>query len=266
MLQDKQKKKQLGTFASYTFPVLPKQSIACFGVRLECKAENQIPQLLPYITKTELVASQRFVHMIDTVRHLTGRAVARRAISAAMGKKFCSDFSYTEYGKPFVPECDIHFSISHSGNMVWVALCRGATVGIDVEEERNISDILELAELLHPAEKKSLLHIVNDKLTKLFFRCWTRKEAVLKACGQGLLIPLDSFEVHMDNRTKNWVHSLPETQIDSYTLSSDIVGNEESPPSSSTASLSSYTIPTTKGYHCNVIAFRSDLQLKVFTI
>ncbi len=94
----------------------------------------------------------------------------------------------SQHGKPFIaggPE----FSISHSGDIVVLALAEHDPVGIDIEEVRpvNVEDFLrQIPEITNVHEKLDGFHINN-----FFFECWTRKEAVLKACGEGLLAPLE---------------------------------------------------------------------------
>lgn len=74
-------------------------------------------------------------HMADTA-HTTANG-RRRMLHAATGHTSTAPFARSPYGKPFYPQTSIDFSISHSADMVWVALCRTATVGIDLEQLRS---------------------------------------------------------------------------------------------------------------------------------
>ena len=94
--------------------------------------------------------------------------------------------------------------------MVWTAFCREAPVGIDVEEERDIPDLPDLAAQLHPEEQADLRLLPLHRRKTAFYRCWTRKEAVLKALGTGLCQPLHSFRVSTGAEAENWILSLPE--------------------------------------------------------
>jgi 4'-phosphopantetheinyl transferase len=87
--------------------------------------------------------------------------------------------------------------MSHSGGLAIYALTADCEVGIDVEEVRDMSDIEEIASHnFSAAEAAQFLSISGMEAKKeAFFRCWTRKEAYIKAVGDGLYLPLDKFQV-----------------------------------------------------------------------
>jgi 4'-phosphopantetheinyl transferase len=99
-------------------------------------------------------------------------------------------------GKPVAPDMGIHFNLSHSEGSLLLALCRSAPVGIDLEADRPVGDLADLTAFLHPAEKADI-HASPD-WNSAFLTCWTRKEAVLKATGQGLTASLSGFRVTGD--------------------------------------------------------------------
>ncbi len=242
-----------GTFCQ--FSELPEQTIICFGKQMNSISDCWKDTIRPYVTKREYAASKRYLHAIDAVRHLTGRAIVRCALTAALDEPFCNDFSYTPYGKPFAPECDIHFSISHSGNMLWVALCRGAQVGIDVEQERPIPNLTELAEILHSGEYQELMFAQESSRLSTFYRCWTRKEAVLKAIGVGLSASLNSFQVYTDGRKKNWIANFG-------SLAHHIKENPDS--TMNNTNWTSHDLSVGKDHQCNVVACKPNFDLQVF--
>jgi 4'-phosphopantetheinyl transferase len=98
----------------------------------------------------------------------------------------------TRFGKPFIsggPE----FNISHSGDIVVLAVIQSGAVGVDIEKIRdvNIEDFSRyLPEVANLHEKYDACHVNN-----FFFDCWTQKEAVLKGYGKGLLTPLDQVAI-----------------------------------------------------------------------
>ena len=92
--------------------------------------------------------------------------------------------------------------------MVWAAFCKKGTVGIDVEGIRMTPDIPELAAQLHAHEYATIQRQSQAKQATTFYRCWVRKEAVLKACGKGLSKALNSFCVHTDARETRWLKSI----------------------------------------------------------
>jgi 4'-phosphopantetheinyl transferase len=108
------------------------------------------------------------------------------------------EFDYGPQGKPSFSRCScpIRFNISHSGEIAAYAFTRGCAVGIDVERQRKLPDLEEIAKhYFSPAEYCELMTIPEHERAAAFYACWVRKEAFLKAKGGGLSIPLDSFQV-----------------------------------------------------------------------
>jgi 4'-phosphopantetheinyl transferase len=107
-------------------------------------------------------------------------------------------FAFGSKGKPSLRGVSrIRFNMSHSGDLALYAFAADCEVGIDVEEAREMSDIEQMSsQFFCSAETTELLSIccVKSRL-QAFFRCWTRKEAYIKAIGDGLYLPLDQFQV-----------------------------------------------------------------------
>ena len=108
-------------------------------------------------------------------------------------------YVYNTCGKPrLAPELGsrITFNLSHSAGLALVAITADANVGVDLEYVRPQSDHAEIARrFFSRVEVEHLMALPNDLYAEAFFSCWTRKEAYLKACGEGLATPLDSFSV-----------------------------------------------------------------------
>lgn len=132
---------------------------------------------------------------------LVGRNWVRRLLGHAMGiSPTAVPITVGAYGKPELPADDesrIHFNVAHSRNTVLVALSRLGPVGIDLEYLDRATDVMEVARHSLTDEEISILSAIDDAQSRVhaFFRCWTRKEAVVKADGRGLSLPLTSFEV-----------------------------------------------------------------------
>jgi len=91
---------------------------------------------------------------------------------------------------------DLQFNLSHSEDLALCAVARGRRVGIDVEAIRpGFADDGLPETFFSPQEVEALRALAPDEQPAAFFTCWTRKEAYLKARGEGLIIPLDSFAV-----------------------------------------------------------------------
>jgi 4'-phosphopantetheinyl transferase len=102
-------------------------------------------------------------------------------------------------GKPALVGGEIEFNVSHSGGLVAVAVARGRAVGVDIERITKTPPRGRIAEhFFAPAEVAALRALPADEQTEAFFRCWTRKEAYLKARGDGLSVELASFAVSLD--------------------------------------------------------------------
>lgn len=125
----------------------------------------------------------------DRRRFIVRRGL-RRAILAgyAGGGPASLRFRAGPWGKPALAGGDdLHFNCSHSGGLAAVAVTRGRRVGIDVEGLRPVPDALAVARSLFcPVELAALAAVPAAELDEAFLRCWTRKEAYLKASGEGL--------------------------------------------------------------------------------
>ncbi|HEV8587653.1 MAG TPA: 4'-phosphopantetheinyl transferase superfamily protein [Pyrinomonadaceae bacterium] len=110
-------------------------------------------------------------------------------------------FGQTHYGKPFLvnPEAlGLLFNMSHSEDLAVIAVAREREVGIDVEFMRADFATNEVAEhFFSVAELYTLSGLDPHQRTRAFFDCWTRKEAYVKARGEGLSMPLDVFDVSL---------------------------------------------------------------------
>ena len=107
-----------------------------------------------------------------------------------------------ENGKPVLTGASgslgMHFNLSHSQDLAIIAVTNIGPVGIDVEHERNIGDWEAIAaRFFSPAEQVALAKIELRRRSHAFYCCWTRKEAVVKATGEGLFARLDSFDVSL---------------------------------------------------------------------
>lgn len=103
-------------------------------------------------------------------------------------------------GKPSLPAGlnGPYFNVSHSEGLAAIAVSPDCDVGVDIEAWQAVEK--DIAESFAPSESAFLEQLAGRDWVDAFYRCWTRKEAVLKALGDGLVTPLDSFAVPMDTR------------------------------------------------------------------
>jgi 4'-phosphopantetheinyl transferase len=112
-------------------------------------------------------------------------------------------FETRSYGKPILAghDRDLRFNVSHSEDVALYAVTEAREVGVDIERMREDLPIEEIARhSFSPAEREALLDLPMAQRRPAFFACWTRKEAYLKARGEGLSLPLDAFDVSIDVR------------------------------------------------------------------
>lgn len=110
--------------------------------------------------------------------------------------------SYGAYGKPAVAEradaAPLQFNLAHSVGLAVFAFTRDAAIGVDVERCRPLPDAGQLVErFFSPQEADAWRRLPPDEQPLAFFNCWTRKEAFIKAVGDGLSHPLDQFAVSL---------------------------------------------------------------------
>jgi 4'-phosphopantetheinyl transferase len=111
-------------------------------------------------------------------------------------------FAYSAQGKPSLANeaTDLRFNVSHTVSqnegLAALAFARKREIGVDVEKIRPDCDPEKLAERFFSASERAYITSLSGQaLDEAFFRCWTRKEAFIKAKGGGLSIPLDQFDV-----------------------------------------------------------------------
>ncbi|HEY1402610.1 MAG TPA: 4'-phosphopantetheinyl transferase superfamily protein [Pyrinomonadaceae bacterium] len=147
--------------------------------------------------------ADRFYFERDRVRFIVARSALRRILSRYLNISPAHIvFSYNQYGKPDLSaaagEPRLRFNVSHSHERALYAIARGGEVGVDIEFVREDFASLEIAErFFSPREIEMLRRLPEQLRTGAFFNCWTRKEAYIKALGEGLSHPLDKFAVSL---------------------------------------------------------------------
>lgn len=111
-------------------------------------------------------------------------------------------FGFNAYGKPSLDDeagaSKIRFNMSHSGGLALYAVAFEREIGVDVEYMRADLAGKEIAErFFSRRETEALNTLAPEVLTEAFFNCWTRKEAYIKARGEGLSHPLHAFSVSL---------------------------------------------------------------------
>lgn len=164
-------------------------------------APSGVEKLRRTLSPDELGRAVRLLAPEARARFIVARAVLRDVLARYAGRDPAElEFGLRPGGKPFwVPgsgAVGLEFNLSHSRGMALYAFTLGGQVGVDVELVRSGLDYMRIAgRFFSAAEAAALGELPPALRAAAFFRCWTRKEAYIKARGEGLAIPLASFAV-----------------------------------------------------------------------
>lgn len=170
------------------------------------------PAMLATLSPAELAAASRFAHRPSHDSYVVTRGVLRQLLGRYLGEAPAAVRITSEArGKPVVAGA-LGFNVSHSGEFALLGFARDCDVGVDIEAVRAAPDWLAIARRFFAADEAQALATTPDaEREAAFFRCWTRKEAFVKATGLGLSAPLGSFSVSLDATAPRFIR-LPPTE------------------------------------------------------
>ncbi|MCI0476881.1 MAG: 4'-phosphopantetheinyl transferase superfamily protein, partial [Anaerolineales bacterium] len=150
------------------------------------------------LSSDEQVRAARFHFARDRRRFILTRGMLRHGLAMYVDQRPQDiRFEYGAHGKPRL-DSDVTFNLAHSHDMVVCAIARGRAIGVDVERTEPMRDWAHIAtKTFSRAEQDELFALELSEQLAGFFNGWTRKEAYVKARGDGLAIPLDSFDVSL---------------------------------------------------------------------
>jgi 4'-phosphopantetheinyl transferase len=157
-------------------------------------------RLYATLTADERARSARFRSERDRRRFIVARGVLRDLLGHYLQTQPGQiRFVYNAFGKPDLsPEFGnrLKFNLSHSAGVTLIAIAADSNVGVDVEYIQGQCDYAAVAGGFFSAvEVDQLVTLPSHLCSRAFFSCWTKKEAYVKACGEGLGIPMDSFSL-----------------------------------------------------------------------
>ncbi len=159
-------------------------------------------ELAGVLSREEHERASKFHFERDRRCFIVSRGSLRTLLAAySKTKPAALQFAYSKHGKPSLVDCglDLRFSLAHSGELAAVAVTVGRELGIDVELIREDIETDKLAErFFSEHERLGIRDLPEQKRVDAFFRCWTSKEAFLKAQGVGLSRGLTSFDVEVN--------------------------------------------------------------------
>jgi len=178
------------------------QTVLLYTIRLDTTGDG-LAACRDLLSADEIARADRFVDENFARRWLVSRGCLRQILAS-----FCNvdpsslGFMQQEFGKPVITagQCDpkLHFNLSHSHHLAVIAVTSSGPVGVDVEHMKAIRDWSRVASRFFSRREQELLaSIAPEQQLRAFYDCWTRKEAVIKATGEGLSARLDGFDVSL---------------------------------------------------------------------
>ena len=155
------------------------------------------------LSEAERARAARFVFERDRRRFIAGRAWLRQLLAARLEvAPEAIELVYGPQGKPGLTrrfaDSDLRFNLSHCDDVAVYAFAHGREVGVDVERVRELRDADDIAARFFSRLEYEAYRALGPRDRPLgFFNCWTRKEAFIKALGEGLSHPLDRFDVSL---------------------------------------------------------------------
>ena len=169
------------------------------------------------LSPADLQRADRFHFEKHRTRFVAAHAILRKILAQYLengtgGKSL--EFKIGSHGKPALTGpaalCGLHFNLTHSEDLMLLAVTRAANVGVDVERIRPMNDATDLVErFFSTRESAAFRKVPAARQPEAFFNLWTRKEAWLKATGEGIGSLLNRVEVSFEPKTEARLLHLP---------------------------------------------------------
>jgi 4'-phosphopantetheinyl transferase len=145
--------------------------------------------LLALLSEDELKRQERIQIQTKKFQFVITRGILRTLLGLyTRTPAQAIQLSYDSFGKPaLTPPSSLNFNLSHSGDLALLALTQGSELGVDIERVRAMKNIFGIAERVFTPTENDLLSSFTSSEAQLdfFFRCWARKESLMKAMGTG---------------------------------------------------------------------------------
>jgi 4'-phosphopantetheinyl transferase len=173
--------------------------------------ESKQTRLLARLSADEQQRAERMRIEEKKLQYIVGRAALRNILASYLDTTYDKiSFDYGPQKKPTIanqdsrpPDQRIEFNLSHSGKIVLIALTRNKPIGIDIEYKETDRADEKIAQRYFSSEEcRALSKLEAADRIDGFYRCWTSKEAFVKALGDGLTFPLDAFDVALTDQQR----------------------------------------------------------------
>jgi len=181
---------------------LPQDEVHVWRASLNASM-TQIADIEGVLSDEEIRRANKYYFCQHRRRYIVGRGLLRTILGRYLEMPADSlSFDYSCRGKPELAdicrESGIRFNLSHSGVVVIFAITRDRSVGVDVEDQHRALDMDKvIRRSCSKREKADLKNVPQEMKRQAFFNCWTRKEAYVKAHGDGLAMALNQFSVSL---------------------------------------------------------------------
>lgn len=180
--------------------VLPENEVQLWHFKVD-EFSKEVESYAKLLSQKETASADSYKFAKDRTIYILARGLLR-ILSGRYLNEIPENikFDYGEYGKPdYKFQTSLKFNISHSGNMIVMAFTRNFDIGVDIEKLKDDFDVIDIAQhFFSPDEIQTLEALPEKEQVHGFYRCWTRKEAFIKAKGSGLSFVLTSFSVSLD--------------------------------------------------------------------
>jgi 4'-phosphopantetheinyl transferase len=162
---------------------------------------GEVAALYAVISDEERSRAGRFRFDVHRDRFVAGRGIQRRLLARYLDANPAAlRYRLAHHGKPSLDApwdaADLRFNVSNAEDGLLIAVTVGRELGVDLEAVRTLDDRDQVARRFFSAPEVEVYDAVDEALRDAaFFTCWTRKEAYIKALGEGLSMPLDCFDV-----------------------------------------------------------------------
>ena len=158
---------------------------------------DELNRLAAHLSPEEMDRANQFRFPRLRERYIAGRGRLRLLLGRYLEFEPAQlRFDFTPRGKPLLSQSGIHFNLAHSNELALLAITKAAPVGVDLELIRPMPDGLEIARRFFAAgEVAGFDKVTANARDEAFFNLWTRKEAWLKATGDGISESLSKVEL-----------------------------------------------------------------------